>query len=94
MQPLPDGLTPYKQTPEFTESTVPAGLLRDHKLSPDVWGVIHVVSGRLRYVIPSTQEDLVLEPGLNGVVMPDTAHHIASVGPVRFYVEFWRADSG
>ena len=90
MEQLPDGLAPYKRTPEFTETTAPAGLLKDHKLAAGVWGVIHVISGRLRYVIPSRREDVVLSPGLDGIVVPETPHHVAPEGSVRFYVEFWR----
>lgn len=90
MERLPDGLSPYRRTPVFTESTVPAGLLKDHKTKSGVWGVIHVTSGRLRYVVPSCRGDLVLSPEKNGIVVPEIPHHVVPIGPVSFYVEFWR----
>ncbi|MEM7120232.1 MAG: DUF1971 domain-containing protein [Pseudomonadota bacterium] len=90
MKSLPDGLTAYKRTSTFTEATVPAGLLRDHKTAAGVWGVVHVTSGRLRYVIPSRHEEVVLSTDLDGIVEPEVPHHIAPEGPVSFYVEFWR----
>ncbi len=68
MKPLPDGLAPYKRTPVFTENTVPASLLKDHKTKAGVWGVIHVKLGRLRYVIPSYQYDVVLSPEKDGIM--------------------------
>lgn len=40
---------PYKCTPVFDENTLPAGLRREHRTKPGVWGVIRVLDGRLRY---------------------------------------------
>lgn len=91
MKTLPDGLEAYRRTPEFTEDSVPAGLLKDHQTKDGVWGVIHVLSGSLGYVIPSTGERHELEPGRDGIVEPTVPHHVAVTGPVRFFVEFWRA---
>lgn len=87
---LPKNLTAYKRTPTFTEDTIPAGLLRDHQTKAGVWGVIHVEVGELRYVIPSWDEEYILTPDQNGIVSPGVLHHVASVGTVQFYVEFWR----
>jgi len=87
---LPSGLTAYKRTPTFTEHTVPKGLLRDHNTKAGVWGQIHVESGLLKYVIPPRDHTQLLSPGNIGTVEPEVRHHIAPVGPVTFYVEFWR----
>lgn len=87
---LPKGLAPYNQTPEFSEETVPAALLKDHNTKAGVWGLIHVKSGTLEYTIPSRGETMTLTPGTPGVVEPQVMHHIAPKGPVRFFVEFWR----
>ncbi len=88
---LPDGLAAYRRTPVFTEETVPAGLLRDHNTKAGVWGLIHVESGTLRYVIPSAEFSTNLEPDSEqGIVEPEGPHHIKPLGPVRFFVEFWR----
>ena len=90
MNALPEGLRAYRRTPVFTETTVPAGLLKDHRTKPGVWGVIHVVSGRLRYTIPSRKENVTLSPARPGIVEQDVAHHVTPLGAVSFYVEFWR----
>lgn len=94
MNQLPDGLHAYRRTPTFTEQTVPAGLLKDHEIKAGTWGVIHVASGELRYVVPSLGEDTVLSPEKDGIVLPETLHHVVPIGAVSFYVEFWRAEAG
>lgn len=91
MKSLPPGVEPYKRTPEFSEQTVPAGLLRRHDTKAGVWARIHVLEGRLLYRIldPEVEEHL-LEPGRLGIIEPRTAHEVETVGPVRFFVEFLR----
>ena len=90
MNQLPKGWTAYRRTSTFTETKIPAGLLKDHETAADVWAVIHVKSGHLRYVVPSSGDDLVLDPENPGIVVPKTLHHVAPLGPVSFFVEFWR----
>ena len=92
---LPAGAQPYRRTPEFTEATVPPGLLKAHTTKEGTWGLIHVLEGRLAYRIidprrPGSQ--VVLTPELApGVVEPTILHEVEPLGPVRFYVEFCRA---
>lgn len=92
---LPLDVLPYSRTPEFTEATVPAGLLRAHATKAGAWGLIHVLEGRLAYRITDPRRDAaeqVLTPNVApGVVEPTIAHEVAPLGPVRFYVEFHRA---
>lgn len=86
---LPHGLLAYKRTPEFTQETVPAGLLRDHTTKAGTWALIHVLEGELLYVVPSTGLEQVLTPALPpGVVVPQQLHSVKPLGAVRFYVEF------
>lgn len=93
---LPPEVKPYKRTPDFTEATVPAGLLRAHSTKAGVWGLIHVLEGRLAYRIHDERRppsDQVLTPETPcGVVEPTILHEVQPQGPVRFYVEFHRAD--
>ncbi|MEO7410774.1 MAG: DUF1971 domain-containing protein, partial [Sphingomicrobium sp.] len=42
-------ISPYKSTPVFDEKTLPAGLRKEHRTKPGVWGVIRMLEGRLRY---------------------------------------------
>ena len=87
---LPAQVVPYKQTAEFTEATVPAGLLRDHTTRAGVWGRIVVREGNLRYRVPMLAVDQVLTAGAPGIVAPEVPHSVEPVGPVRFLVEFLR----
>lgn len=87
---LPKGIVPYKRTPVFTEKTVPKALLSDHSTKAGTWGLICVESGTLRYTVPGRKYMENLSPGINGVVHPEELHHITPLGPVRFFVEFWR----
>ncbi|MDQ2802947.1 MAG: DUF1971 domain-containing protein [Pseudomonadota bacterium] len=88
---LPEGVAPYRSTPVFTEASIPSGLLRSHRTGPGVWGLIHVLEGRLLYRVLDPVSERVLEPGLApGVVEPGVPHEVAPLGAVRFQVEFHR----
>jgi tellurite methyltransferase len=89
---MPSGYAAYKRTAELDESSIPAGLTRDHTTKPGVWAVIHVLAGRLHYIVESPlARDEILEPGRDGVVVPEVPHRVAALGAVRFFVEFHRA---
>ena len=89
MQTLPEGTKAYKRTPEFCETTIPAGLLRRHSTKAGVWGRIRVLEGTLRYrILEPEPEDHILAPGVDGIVEPEVSHEVEPVGPVRFFVEF------
>jgi tellurite resistance-related uncharacterized protein len=94
---LPADITSYARTAEFTETTVPAGLLRSHTTKAGAWGLIHVLEGRLAYRITDPRRaplETILSPdGAPGVVEPTVLHEVQPLGPVRFYVEFLRAPS-
>ena len=90
MKALPDGLVAYKKTPVFTETTIPAGLTRDHRTKAGVWGVIRVLSGRLQFLVPGEGIDLELSPDRTAVIEPEVPHRVAAAGPVRFTIEFYR----
>lgn len=92
---LPPDLMAYRRTAEFTETTVPPGLLRAHTTKAGAWGLIHVLEGRLAYRItdprrPSTETILSPEDA-PGIVEPTVLHEVEPIGAVRFYVEFLKA---
>lgn len=91
MPTFPAGLTCYKRTPDFTAATIPKGLLKQHRTKAGTWAKIVIAEGVLLYVIETDPEQsFVLAPDFPGTVPPDTPHHIAPNGPVRFHVEFHR----
>lgn len=89
MKQLPDNVKPYKATPVFTNETIPNGLIKDHSTKSGVWGVIHVTTGELEYVIKG-EGVYILTPNKQGVVEPEILHHIRPLGAVSFYVEFYK----
>ncbi len=94
MKNLPANVHPYRRTPDFTESTIPAGLLRDHTTKSGVWAVIHITQGSLEYhIIEPAEERHLLAPDKPGIVEPTMRHQVVPLGPVRFYVEFHAAAS-
>lgn len=86
MATLPDDVKPYKRTAQFTQSSVPAGLLQDHHLKAGTWGRIVVEAGKLEYVCD--RGTFVLREGVVGIVEPQVKHHVRPLGDVIFYVEF------
>jgi tellurite resistance-related uncharacterized protein len=95
--PLPPDLRPYKRTAVFTETTVPAGLLRAHATKDGAWGLIHVLEGRLAYRVTDPRragsEQVLTPEDPPGVVEPTILHEVEPVGAVRFYVEFHRREA-
>ena len=88
---LPAGVVAYRRTPIFDQDTIPAGLLREHRTASGVWGLITVVEGRLRFRSLDPVAATALTPGTPMAVAPQQPHEVAPDGPVRFYVEFYRA---
>lgn len=89
---LPEQLSSYKRTSEFTEKTIPAGLLKAHSTKEGVWGLIRIVEGELLYRILDerrVQQVAILTPAASGVVEPGIMHEVELLGHVRFYVEFF-----
>jgi len=85
----PKAAMPYKRTAVFDESTLPAGLRREHRTKPGVWGVIRVLDGRVRYEVLEPAAEVILEPGYPGLVQPEQPHLLEPLGPVRLQIEFY-----
>lgn len=91
MTPLPADVVAYKRTPEFTASTVPAGLLRSHSTKAGTWGVIVVLEGALLYrILEPAVEEVRLDASVPGIVEPTVPHEVVPEPGVRFFVEFYR----
>lgn len=88
---LPDNLIFYKQTPVFTERTVPANLQKDHSEKAGVWAKIIVAEGRLRYRVNALKIEMELSRDKMGIVVPEIPHSVKPVGKVCFFIEFYKA---
>jgi len=87
---IPTHLCAYKKTDVFDQDSVPQALLKDHSTKAEVWGKIVILEGELLYSIPSQHEEYRLDKDWFGVVEPEVKHHVAPMGKVRFYVEFYK----
>lgn len=90
MKNIPDNFECYSRTPDFTEATVPKGLLRGHQTKEGAWAKIEVLEGQLLYrILEPDVEEIMLSPGTPGIVEPAIAHEVTPQGPVNFFVEFY-----
>lgn len=87
---LPDGLVLRRTTPDFDETTVPAGLTREHRIAPNVWGLLRVLAGEVVFVEEDRDDGgrTTLRAGDEMVIVPDTPHHVEPGTGALFHVEF------
>lgn len=83
---------PYKSTPIFDETTLPAALRREHRTKQGVWGIIRVLSGRVHYTVLDPRSETVLDPDHPGLVLPDQPHQVEPLGAIQMRVEFYDRD--
>lgn len=90
---LPENLVPYKRTPTFTETTVPAALLAQHATKRGVWGQIAVEAGELEYAVEGPVRKVVtIAAGERANIAPEMPHAVRPLGRVSFFVEFFRPE--
>ncbi len=91
---LPAGLEHLRTTAVFDNSTVPAGLLRAHRVAEGVWGRLLVHSGEVVFVFEDhPDERIVVAEGGSVAIPPARLHHVELDQPATFAVEFHRAPS-
>jgi tellurite methyltransferase len=90
---LPEGVRAYKCTSTFTQDTLPAGLLAEHRTKAGVWARIVVESGELEYSFGEPLRRFTLNATKVGIVIPEMPHQLALRGRVAFHVEFLRVEA-
>ncbi len=91
MTELPADVELVRTTGEFDAASVPAGLLRTHRVVSGVWGRLRVTAGALTLVFEDGGADrVVLAAGESVVIPPDRPHRVEPSPDVRFHVEFHR----
>lgn len=89
---VPEGHAAYQRTPQFTQDTIPAGLLHHHTTKPGVWGRIVVERGALEFHEGAAgAPPRLVTPSDPWVIVPELEHRVAPAGEVAFHVELWRA---
>lgn len=87
---FPAGLEGYKKTPVFNQETIPKGFRRAHSTKKGVWAIIHVLSGKVRYMVDDlSDQSFDLDQHTQGVIAPQMEHHLEVIGDVELYVEFY-----
>lgn len=91
---LPADAEMVRSTGEMTDTTVPAGLLRSHRLADGVWGRLVASAGRLRFVFEDDPDHpLDVAAGADVVIPPGRPHRVEITGPVTFRVDFHRSSA-
>ena len=86
----PANLVEYKRSATFTQSSIPAGLLRSHSTKFGVWARIVIESGQLDYTFDSPLRTFVLTPEFPGIIPHEVPHSVTAGHPVTFHLEFLR----
>jgi tellurite resistance-related uncharacterized protein len=84
-----DRAQPYRSTPVFDETSLPAALRREHRTKAGAWGVIRVLEGEVIYTVLAPSSDQRLTPEHPGLILPEQAHFVTPDGPMRMQVEFY-----
>lgn len=88
---VPPGASCYRRIGPFDQHSLPAGLLREHRLKEDVWGVVTMLSGSIQFIWDDAAGGAVeLATPDSLVIPPDAPHHVAATGPFVLEIEFYR----
>ncbi len=82
--------TPYRSTPVFDETSLPAALQAAHSIKADSWGILEIISGSLHYITEDSQETRLMSTGDRQLIEPQQLHHVTLVGPMQMQVHFYR----
>lgn len=87
---LPADVELTRTTDRFDRESIPAGLLRAHRVASGVWGRLVVEQGSVRFVFEDDPDGArTVAAGEDQVIPPDRLHHLEPVGPVVLLVEFY-----
>jgi tellurite resistance-related uncharacterized protein len=80
--------SPYRSTPVFDETTLPAALRANHSTKAGVWGVIRIIEGQVRLTYVAPPREIILDPDHPGLVEPEQVHFVTPLGVLKMQVEF------
>ena len=88
---LPDGLEVVR-TARFDDTSLPAGLRRDHEVASGVWAVLRVAAGEVRFTMATDPPvDRTIPAGESQPIPPGVPHAVTPIGPTELAVDFLRA---
>ncbi|HVB07175.1 MAG TPA: DUF3565 domain-containing protein [Acidimicrobiales bacterium] len=86
---LPEGLALARTAGPFDASTLPGGLLRDHRVARGTWGELLVLEGSVRFVMAVDPPFArLVGVGDRQAIPPEVAHHLVLDGPVTLSIDF------
>lgn len=91
----PMDLLLVRTTPEFTEETVPTGLLSSHQLASHLWARLTVHQGRARFTFEEPEIfHIDLEADQHLDIPPLIPHHVEVLPGGSFSISFFRKEPG
>lgn len=87
---LPEGVELTRTTDRFDPATVPAGLLRAHRVAGGVWGELWVAQGEVTFVFEDSGARRSVGAGERQVIPPGRLHHVEPSEDASFEVRFYR----
>ncbi|MCC6913985.1 MAG: DUF1971 domain-containing protein [Rhodospirillaceae bacterium] len=82
-------LKPYRSTPVFNETTLPAALRSRHNTKAGIWGMIRVLEGQVKLTYLEPPSEVVLDSDKAGVLRPQQPHFVEPLGPMKMRVDFY-----
>lgn len=86
---MADPVQPYRTTPVFDETSLPAALRARHSTKAGAWGMVRVLEGKVKLAYLDPEAELVLDPDTPGPLLPEQEHYVEPLGPMRMCVEFY-----
>lgn len=91
---MPGDALPYRTIGPFNKDDIPKGLWREHRLKADVWAILTIEAGSIRFCWDDDEGgDVLLQAGAQIVVPPTIPHHLEDVAAVTVSLTFWAVPS-
>lgn len=89
---LPDDVVCYRILGPWTDSEIPAGLLKQHQLKAGSWGELTVVSGTIEFCWDEVigVEPICLATRQRIVIPPTVPHHLQIIGDAVLELHFYK----
>lgn len=91
-------IRPYRSTPIFDQDSLPQALRARHDTKPGVWGLIRVITGKLKLTLldqagldeaGAPVEEAILTPDNPGRIAPQQPHFVTPMGPMQMRIDFY-----
>jgi tellurite resistance-related uncharacterized protein len=84
---LPEGLVSLRLLGPFDQDSLPAGLLRAHRVGSGTWGLLTVHKGEIALALPENTPETILSTGQVQAIPPEVPHRVILRGPVEITID-------